>query len=63
MKTLKDQKLPHIEQHTLSYGKRPFKGKRRVAGSNFHELQMAPELFTTGRRLQRPVGVTKKACK
>lgn len=27
--------------------------------SNFHELQMAPELFTTGRRLQRPVCITK----
>lgn len=46
--------LRSLRRRTLSYGKRPFKGKRRVVGSSFHELHMAPELFTTGRRLQRP---------
>lgn len=38
----------------------PLRGKRSVAGSSFHELQIAPELFTTGRRLQRPDTHTEK---
>lgn len=37
-----DQKHHYNEQHTLSYGKRPFKENGEFAGSNFHELQMAP---------------------
>lgn len=39
---------------TLSYGSMPLRGKRSVVGSNFQELQMAPLLFTTGNKLQRP---------
>ena len=35
----------------------PFRGKRRVVGSNFHELQMAPLLFTTGNKLHRPAHI------
>lgn len=33
----------------------PLRGKWRVLGSNFQELQMAPLLLTTGNRLHRPV--------
>lgn len=40
---------------TLSNGNMPRRGKQRVVGSNFQELQMAPLLFTTGNRLHRPV--------
>lgn len=32
----------------------PFRGKWRVLGSNFQELQMAPLLLTTGNRLHLP---------
>lgn len=35
----------------------PFRGKRRVVGSNFQELQMAPLLFTTGNKLHRPAHI------
>ncbi len=42
------------QERYLIIGQHSPQGKRRVVGSSFHELQMAPELLTTGRRLQRP---------
>jgi hypothetical protein len=43
---------------TLSKGSMPLRGNRNVVGSSFQELQIAPELLTTGRRLHLPTGQT-----